>query len=109
MIFMNSQHINIMFHACRAAPSTADSALQPSPPQTVVSGYCATQLQPAMFKAGDCITLYHQTSPENAEAILKSGMMRPGPPGFGGSGIYFAPDAQVCCSSSHCRLLLQLI
>ena len=39
---------------------------------------------------GTAQTLYHQTSPENAKAILKSGIMLPGSGGLAGGGIYFA-------------------
>jgi hypothetical protein len=60
----------------------------------------------------DCIVLYHQTSPENAEAIMRSGM-KPGPPfpsSHGGSGLYFAPDPLVIEKHQHClQLLLWLL
>jgi hypothetical protein len=57
----------------------------------------------------DCIVLYHQTSPENAEAIIRSGM-KPGPPfplSHGGSGLYFAPDPLVI--ACYLQLLMQLL
>lgn len=53
--------------------------------------------------SGDAIVCYHQTSPENAQAILQSGRMKRGPKGFGGRGIYFAEDPQVGCATPSQR------
>lgn len=39
-------------------------------------------------------TLYHQTSPQNAESIQKSNTMLPGSGGLAGGGIYFATTAE---------------
>lgn len=41
------------------------------------------------------MTLYHQTSPEVARAILSTGQMKPGQKGYGGGGIYFAAAPEI--------------
>lgn len=42
---------------------------------------------------GNQKTLYHQTSPDSAQAILKSQQMRRGTSGLAGGGVYFAASA----------------
>lgn len=94
-----------MCYACRHAHAAAESPLQTGGDRcTTVKQAVSAQMSRAMQQSADvllgedCIVLYHQTSPENAEAIIRSGCMKPGPKfplSHGGSGLYFAPDPLV--------------
>lgn len=60
----------------------------------------ACNLQTVSASVDESVVLYHQTSHQNAQAILSSGgVMRRGPKGFGGCGIYFAvgPEVSYLC------------
>lgn len=75
----------------------------------------AEGLEEAALAAASCssecittVTLYHQTSPENAQKILSTGIFKPGTTGYGGAGIYFAPEVgATCCKATKKGVILE--
>ena len=55
------------------------------------------------LKKSKTTTLYHQTSRENANQILKSDIMKPGTRGLAGGGIYFAETPNDTNGKAHRR------
>lgn len=50
---------------------------------------------------GEVLTLYHQTSPKNADAIRREGKMLRGSSGLAGGGIYFAKSKEATAGKAH--------
>lgn len=59
------------------------------------------KLRERRIAKGDKLTLYHQTSPENAAAIRRDGRMLRGNSGLAGGGIYFATSKQATEGKAH--------
>lgn len=65
------------------------------------SGHAPSTSRRSTRLDGHARTLYHQTSPQAAEAILASGRMRRGDAGLAGSGIYFAESPSETQQKAH--------
>ncbi len=108
--------VRFPLHACRHSKQGPEDC---SNPATSVedtpslagasSDSLGCSLQSVSAMGDETLVLYHQTSLQNAQAILSSGgIMKRGPKGFGGCGIYFAVDPEVstlCCCAEIDLLL----